>query len=119
VRPFAWSEIVVIAEMTLQRGSRRRWRASVVSAARWPLSHQAAYMREHGVNADPIFQGIQRIQARVVTRRRADLVPDRDWYRSSAFADYRRPCGGDHQLTSVCTGGPGGAMSCFSQGRNR
>ena len=76
-------------------------------------AHQTVYMREYGVNADPIFQGIQKIRAGIVTRRRVDLVRDRDWYRSAAFTDYRRPCGGDHQLTSMYTCAPSGDLSCF------
>lgn len=77
-------------------------------------AHQRTYMRDYGVNADPSFQSIQKIQSTIVTRRRADLVRDQDWYRSPAFYDYRRPCGADHQLTSLYTYGPSGEMSCFS-----
>jgi DNA-binding CsgD family transcriptional regulator len=77
-------------------------------------AHQVVYMREYGVNADPIFQGIQKIRSAIVTRRRVDLVCDREWYRSSAFTDYRRPCGSDHQLTSMYTRRPGGETSCFA-----
>lgn len=77
-------------------------------------AHHGLYMREYGVNADPIFQGIQKSRLGILTRRRVDLVRDRDWYLSPAFNEYRRPWGADHQLTSVYTAASGVELSCFA-----
>ncbi len=73
-----------------------------------------AYMHHFGVNADPIFQRLQRRSDRLVTQRRAELVSNRDWYRSSAFIDYHRGSGIDHQLTSVYQPRRSDAMSCLA-----
>ncbi len=51
----------------------------------------SAYVREVGVNADPIFLKLQYRSSRVETVRRADLVPDREWYQAATFVDYCRP----------------------------
>lgn len=78
------------------------------------MGRMSAYMHEYGVNADPIFQALQRQTSRSVTRRRRELIPDRDWYRSSGFNDYRRPSHLDHQMTSVFQVSPSGAISCLA-----
>jgi DNA-binding CsgD family transcriptional regulator len=70
-----------------------------------------AYMREQGVLGDPILQRIQHLSGRIVTRTRRELVPDRQWYRSTSFNEYRKLAGCDHQLTSVYQVSPQGAMS--------
>lgn len=79
--------------------------------------HLSAYMDEYGVNADPIFQRLYSSGPRTATRRRVELVPNREWYRSRTFNDYLRPCGSDHQLTSLYTWGPTGEMSCLAMTR--
>jgi len=73
-----------------------------------------AYMHEFGVNADPIFQGLQRRLERLVTRRRGELVSDREWYASKAFNDYHRRAGIDHQLTSIYQRRRSDAVSCLT-----
>jgi len=74
----------------------------------------SAYMRAHGVLEDPILQRFQYLPGHIVTHSRSDLVPDRDWYRSASFNDYRRPIGCDHQLTSVCQVSPNGATALIA-----
>ena len=59
-----------------------------------------AYRRDLGPHGDPIFQALQRIPGRLVTRTRRQLVSDAAWYRSRAW-EYRRPTGMDEELTSV------------------
>src|SRR5687767_7508433 len=39
-----------------------------------------AFMREGRLRADLIFDRLQQISERLVTRKRTDLVSDRDWY---------------------------------------
>ena len=72
------------------------------------------YMREFGVNADPIYQRLHGASGRLVTRRRRQLVSDRDWYQSTAFNEYRRLCNVDHQLTSMFQVASNGATSCVA-----
>jgi DNA-binding CsgD family transcriptional regulator len=69
------------------------------------------YMREQGVLADPIFQQLQHVTGDIVTCTRRQLVPDREWYHSASFNEYRRVAGSDHQLTSVYQVTPQGAVS--------
>ena len=76
-----------------------------------------AYMQENGQLADPIFQRIQHIPDRIVTRTRRELVPDRDWYRSISFNEYRRGLGFDHQLSSIYQVSEHGAMSALCLAR--
>jgi DNA-binding CsgD family transcriptional regulator len=59
-----------------------------------------AYHRDLGPHGDPIFQALQRIPGRLVSRSRRQLVSDAAWYRSRAW-EYRRPTGMDEELTSV------------------
>lgn len=61
----------------------------------------ANYMREQGVAADPIYHPFGALAGPIVTRRRVELVSDREWYRSTTFA-YRRRAHFDHQMTSMC-----------------
>jgi hypothetical protein len=72
-----------------------------------------AYMRANGVLDDPVFQRIQHIPDRVITCTRRELVPDRNWYRSISFNEYRRVCGCDHQLASIYQVSAHGAIICF------
>ena len=72
------------------------------------------YMRDFGINADPIYQALQTVPDLHVIRRRAELVSDRDWYTSEAFNDYRRSCDADHQLTSLVQVSPTGATSVMA-----
>jgi DNA-binding CsgD family transcriptional regulator len=127
--PSAWQETALaglcrLAGAMAGAGGEGRWLGAsrllqpisnhVVGLGETARAHQAVYMREYGVNADPIFQGIQKLPRGTVTRRRAELVRDGDWYRSAAFTDYRRPCGADHQLTSLSTYAATGETSCLS-----
>jgi DNA-binding CsgD family transcriptional regulator len=66
----------------------------------------AAYHRELGPGADPIYRAWPRA-GDLVTRTRRQLVSDHTWYRSPAY-EYRRPANLDNQLTSICSiaGGP-------------
>jgi DNA-binding CsgD family transcriptional regulator len=70
-----------------------------------------AYMRVQGVLADPIFQRLQHVPGRIVTRTRRELVPNREWYRSLSFNEYRKGAGFDHQLTSIYQVSPQGAIA--------
>ena len=70
-----------------------------------------AYMQEQGILGDPIYQRIQHLPDRIVTRTRRDLVPDDEWYRSVSFNEYRKEGGNDHQLTSVYQVAATGEMS--------
>jgi DNA-binding CsgD family transcriptional regulator len=68
-----------------------------------PISRDrlAAYIRDKVHTIDPIWQALQRIPGRLVTRTRRQLVPDAMWYRSVAFNDYHRPAGVGHRITSI------------------
>jgi DNA-binding CsgD family transcriptional regulator len=69
----------------------------------------AAFMREQGPAADPIFAALQHTRGRLITRTRPQLVPDAIWYRSVSYNQYRRAAGADHALTSVYeVSSPGG-----------
>jgi DNA-binding CsgD family transcriptional regulator len=70
-----------------------------------------AYMREHGTGADPIFGRLQHVSDQIVTRTRRELVPNRDWYDSVSFNEYRKLGNVDDQLTSVYQVSPEGAVS--------
>jgi hypothetical protein len=77
-----------------------------------------AFMREGALRADPIFRELQRVEGRVVTYRRGNLVSDREWYQSRGFNEYRKPGGIDHQLTSIYQLNDEGAISslCWHRG---
>jgi DNA-binding CsgD family transcriptional regulator len=70
----------------------------------------AAFMREQGPQADPCFQQLMRRPGRVVTSTRRDLVPDRVWFNSPLYDEYRRPARADHAVMSICRTGDAG---CF------
>ncbi|MGE3509988.1 MAG: helix-turn-helix transcriptional regulator [Vicinamibacterales bacterium] len=74
----------------------------------------SSYMRDYGVNADPIYRRLQHTSGRIVTRRRIELVSDHEWYRSPGFVDYRRRVYMDHQLTSMFQVSSTGAASCIA-----
>jgi DNA-binding CsgD family transcriptional regulator len=69
------------------------------------------YMREQGVLADPIFQHLQHVTGDIVTCTRRQVVPDREWYHSASFNEYRKVAGADHQLTSIYQVTTRGAIS--------
>jgi DNA-binding CsgD family transcriptional regulator len=73
-----------------------------------------AYRREIGPEGDPIFRAIRNTLGLVVTRTRSQLVSDAEWYRSASFNYYRKPCGVDHCLTSVCRVSDDGAVSVIT-----
>src|SRR5262245_2694434 len=99
--PASWQEVAMtglcrLAGATATIGGEGRWvlpdrrlqpvTSYVVGYDDSARAHQAAYMREYGVDHDPIFQGIQKIRpTAIVTRRRVELVSDRTWYRSRSF----------------------------------
>ena len=69
-----------------------------------------AYLSAGAPGGDPIFQVIQTLPGRLITRTRRQLVPDRTWERSVS-AEYRRMGGIGHVLTSVLQVSDDGAMS--------
>ena len=73
-----------------------------------------AYRREIGPVGDPIFRAIRGLPGLVVTRTRSQLVSNSEWYRSRSFNDYRRLCGVDHCVTSVCRVSDRGAVSVIT-----
>jgi DNA-binding CsgD family transcriptional regulator len=88
------------------------------TAHRWFL----AYHRARGQHADAFFHAVSvhpgRIPGRLVTRTRAQLVSDAEWFRSSTFQDYRRPAGIGHEMTSLLTtSGGDGAISVVAINR--
>jgi DNA-binding NarL/FixJ family response regulator len=66
---------------------------------------------------DPIFRALRDVPGRVATRTRSQLVSGTEWYRSASFNDYRRLCGVDHCLTSVCRVSDEGAVSVITSHR--
>src|SRR5262249_53429285 len=55
----------------------------------------AQFMRKREPTADPIFNRLGRLSGPVVTRTRAQLVSDTEWYGSISFNEYRRVVGVD------------------------
>jgi DNA-binding CsgD family transcriptional regulator len=78
---------------------------------------RSAYMRDHGHAVDPIWQALQRVPGRLVTRSRRQLVSDAVWYRSIVFNEYLRPAAVDHRLTSVYQVSDAGAFSVIAPQR--
>ena len=76
-----------------------------------------AYMREIGPVGDPIFRALRDVPGVVATRTRSQLVSSAEWYRSASFNEYRKLCGVDHCLTSVCRVSDGGAVSVITAHR--
>jgi DNA-binding CsgD family transcriptional regulator len=74
----------------------------------------AVYMREIGPVGDPIFRALRHVPGLVATRSRSQLVSDSEWYRSVSFNEYRRLCGVDHCVTSVCRVSDQGAVSVIT-----
>jgi DNA-binding CsgD family transcriptional regulator len=95
IRPHRAIEVFSAFEAGLDAGGRKLY---------------VAYHRELGACGDPIFQALQHVPGRLLTRSRKQLVPDAVWYRSAAW-EYRRPIGIDEQLTSVYQISEGGAIS--------
>src|SRR4030095_12952013 len=71
-----------------------------------------AYRR--GPAGDPIFRALRDVPGAVATRSRSQLVSNTEWYRSVSFNDYRKLCGVDHCLTSVCRLSDLGAVSVIT-----
>jgi hypothetical protein len=76
-----------------------------------------AYMREIGPVGDPIFRALRDVPGVVATRTRSQLVSNAEWYRSTSFNEYRKLCGVDHCLTSICRVSDGGAVSVITAHR--
>jgi DNA-binding CsgD family transcriptional regulator len=76
-----------------------------------------AYRGEIGPAGDPIFRALREVPGVVATRSRSQLVSDTEWYRSVSFNEYRKPCGVDHCLTSVCRVSEGGAVNVITSHR--
>ena len=74
----------------------------------------AAYMLEIGPVGDPIFRALRHVPGLVATRSRSQLVSDSEWYRAVSFNEYRRLCGVDHCVTSVCRVSDQGAVSVIT-----
>jgi len=77
------------------------------------IERLTAYHRDLGPHQDPIFEALQQIPGRLVTRTRRQLVPDAVWYRSRAW-EYQRPIGVDEQLTSVYQVSDDGAIAVLT-----
>jgi DNA-binding CsgD family transcriptional regulator len=77
------------------------------------IERLAAYHRDLGPHQDPIFQALQRIPGRLVTRTRQQLVSDAVWYRSRAW-EYQRLNGVAEQLASVCQVSDDGAIAVLT-----
>jgi DNA-binding CsgD family transcriptional regulator len=73
-----------------------------------------AYRGEIGPAGDPIFRALREMPGPVATRARSQLVSNTEWYRSVSFNDYRKLCGVDHCLTSVCRLLDRGAVSVIT-----
>ncbi|MGE3509989.1 MAG: hypothetical protein AB7N65_14015 [Vicinamibacterales bacterium] len=55
---------------------------------RWPRPRQLpVQVSMFGIHTDPVFRSLQGKSTRLETVRRAELVPDREWYRASTFVD--------------------------------
>jgi DNA-binding CsgD family transcriptional regulator len=91
---------------------------SAYSVSAEPAAHAAfiAYHRAAGPADDPIFQAIQKLPDKLVTRTRRQLVSDAAWYRSTAF-EYRRSGGIGHVLTSIFQVSDSGATSSVALNR--
>jgi len=72
-----------------------------------------AYHRDLGPHQDPVYEALQQIPGRLVTRSRRQIVPDAVWYRSRAW-DYERPTGMDEQLVSVYQVSDDGAVTVLT-----
>jgi DNA-binding CsgD family transcriptional regulator len=87
-----------------------------VSGEPGPDEAQRAYHRAGEPGSDPIFQAMQKLPGRLITRTRRQLVPDGAWYGSPA-AEYRLKGGIDHALTSVFQVSDDGAVSGIALNR--
>jgi DNA-binding CsgD family transcriptional regulator len=59
------------------------------------------YMRESETPNDPTMKALSDIPGWLVVRKRTEVVPDDEWYRSTLFNDYLRPGHLNHALYSV------------------
>ena len=86
-----------------------------------PLSRERlkAYIHNKVHVVDPIWQALQGVPGRLVTRTRRQIVSDAVWYRSVVFNEYLRPADMDHRLTSVCQISDAGAISAITLRRAR
>jgi DNA-binding CsgD family transcriptional regulator len=73
-----------------------------------------AYRDEIGPAGDPLFRALRHVPGAVATRSRSQLVSSTEWYRSSSFNEYRKACGVDHCLTSVCRVSAGGVVNVIT-----
>lgn len=60
------------------------------------------YMVEHGPAQDPIHQKIARVQGRLLTCTREQLLDDREWYESFQFNEFHKRSRVDHFINSYC-----------------
>jgi DNA-binding CsgD family transcriptional regulator len=79
------------------------------------------YHRVRGHQQDPFLNAVAavpgRLDGRLVTRTRRQLVSDDDWFRSAMFHDYRRPAGIGYEMTSLLTTSLDGAGSIIAVNR--
>ncbi len=73
-----------------------------------------AYHRAKGQEVDPFLRALQSVPGRLVTRTRRQMVPDREWYRSATFDEFRRPLRVAHEMTSVLQRSPDGAITVIT-----
>lgn len=66
---------------------------------------------------DPSWVAQGRLNGRLVTRRRVELVEDKTWYSSISFNEYRRPGGHDDLVRSVSRISRDGTVSIISLNR--
>jgi DNA-binding CsgD family transcriptional regulator len=76
-----------------------------------------AYHRAVGPADDPFFHALARVPGRLVTRTRAQLVPDAAWFRSPSFTIYRRPARIVHEMTSILETTDDGGVSVIALNR--
>jgi DNA-binding NarL/FixJ family response regulator len=70
------------------------------ASARDRTTHYEQYVATNGFRRTITFQRLTAIAGPLVTRCRAQLVPDRQWYRSQEFTETRQPLGLDDLLFS-------------------
>ena len=58
---------------------------SVSGEARPGTTHLATTVAPRGRESDPIYQAIQKLPGKLITRTRRQLVSDAAWYRSASF----------------------------------
>ena len=92
---------------------------SAYSVVAEPKAEEAfqAYLRVGAPDVDPILSAIGKLPDALVTRTRAELVSDTEWYRSATFNEHFRVGEIDHQMMSVCRVSENSASSVIALNR--